>query len=76
MHLNEVGLSLLIFIQKHFHHLQIQGGLGTMLQGTRIMKQGSPILTGGALDLTIWKRFFYITPGEDADPRFVETVLV
>ena len=31
-----------------------KSGLGAMLQGTqKIMKQGSPILTGSALDLTI-----------------------
>ena len=49
-----------------------KGGLGTMLQGTqKIMKQGSPILTGSALDLTITgKGFFVLSPREDADPRF------
>ena len=49
-----------------------KGGLGTMLQGTqKIMKQGSPILTGSALDLTInGKGFFVLSPREDADPRF------
>ena len=49
-----------------------KGGLGTMLQGTqKMMKQGSPILTGGALDLTIsGKGFFILSPREDADPRF------
>ena len=49
-----------------------KGGLGTMLQGTqKIMKQGSPILTGSALDLTInGKGFFVLSPAEDAEPRF------
>ena len=49
-----------------------KGGLGAMLQGTqKIMKQGSPILTGSALDLTIsGKGFFVLSPREDADPRF------
>ena len=47
-------------------------GLGTMLQGTqKIMKQGSPILTGSSLDLTIsGKGFFILSPREGADPRF------
>ena len=43
-----------------------------MLQGTqKIMKQGSPILTGSALDLNIsGTGFFVLSPKEDADPRF------
>ena len=47
-------------------------GLGSMLQGTqKIMKQGSPILTGSALDLNIaGTGFFILSPKEDADPRF------
>ena len=49
-----------------------KGGLGAMLQGTqKIMKQGSPMLTGSALDLTIsGKGFFILSPREDSDPRF------
>ena len=48
------------------------GGLGAFLQGTqKIMQQGSPIMTGGALDLTISGRgFFVLSPREGADPRF------
>ena len=42
-----------------------------MLQGTqKIMKQGSPILTGSALDLNISGKGFYIISREGADPRF------
>ena len=49
-----------------------KAGLGSMLQGTqKIMKQGSPILTGSALDLNIsGTGFFVLSPKEDADPRF------
>ena len=49
-----------------------KAGLGTILQGTqKVMKQGSPILTGSALDLTIsGKGFFILSPREGADPRF------
>ena len=41
-----------------------KAGLGTILQGTqKVMKQGSPILTGSALDLTIsGKGFFILSP--------------
>ncbi|PPR26933.1 MAG: Flagellar basal-body rod protein FlgG [Alphaproteobacteria bacterium MarineAlpha9_Bin4] len=47
-------------------------GLGTVLQGTqKIMKQGSPILTDSALDLSVsGKGFFILSPKEGADPRF------
>tara|TARA_S200000501_G_C20633754_1_gene660105 strand:- start:2 stop:817 length:816 start_codon:yes stop_codon:yes gene_type:complete len=49
-----------------------KSGLGTMLQGTqKIMRQGAPILTGSALDITIsGKGFFVLSPKEGADPRF------
>ncbi len=49
-----------------------KGGLGAFMQGTqKIMQQGSPIMTGGALDLTISGRgFFVLSPREGADPRF------
>ena len=49
-----------------------KSGLGAMLQGTqKIMKQGSPILTGSALDLNIaGTGFFVLSPREGADPRF------
>ena len=49
-----------------------KSGLGAALQGTqKIMKQGSPILTGSALDLTIsGKGFFILSPKEGAEPRF------
>ena len=70
MHLKKADQSLLIFYSKPFRHLHnSKGGLGAMLQGTqKIMKQGSPILTGSALDLTIsGKGFFILSPREDAD---------
>ena len=47
-------------------------GLGSLFQGSqKIMKQGSPIMTGGALDLNISGRgFFILSPKIGADPRF------
>ena len=47
-------------------------GLGAFLQGTqKVMQQGAPIMTGGALDLTISGRgFFVLSPKEGADPKF------
>ncbi len=48
------------------------GGLGAFMQGTqKIMQQGSPVMTGGSLDLNISGRgFFVLSPREGADPRF------
>ncbi len=47
-------------------------GLGAFLKGTqKIMQQGAPIMTGGALDLTISGRgFFVLSPKAGADPKF------
>ena len=49
-----------------------QKGLGAFLQGTqKVMQQGAPLMTGGALDLTISGRgFFILSPKEGADPKF------
>ena len=47
-------------------------GLGSLFQGSqKIMQQGSPIMTDGALDLNISGRgFFILSPKIGADPRF------
>ncbi|OUX16308.1 MAG: hypothetical protein CBE11_02435 [Rickettsiales bacterium TMED251] len=47
-------------------------GLGAFLKGTqKIMQQGAPIMTGGALDLTIsGQGFFILSPKVGADPKF------
>ncbi len=47
-------------------------GLGSLFQGSqKIMQQGSPIMTDGALDLNISGRgFFILSPKVGADPRF------
>ena len=47
-------------------------GLGSFFQGSqKIMQQGSPIMTGGALDLNISGRgFFILSPKIGAEPRF------
>ena len=47
-------------------------GLGSLFQGSqKIMQQGSPIMTGGALDLNISGRgFFILSPKIGSDPRF------
>ncbi len=47
-------------------------GLGALMQGTqKIMQQGSPVMTDGALDLTISGRgFFILSPKIGADPKF------
>lgn len=49
-----------------------QSGLGSHFQGTqKIMQQGSPIMTDGALDLNISGRgFFILSPKIGSDPRF------
>ena len=49
-----------------------KAGLGSLFQGSqKIMKQGSPIMTGGALDLNISGRgFFILSPKIGAEPRF------
>jgi flagellar hook protein FlgE len=47
-------------------------GLGSLFQGSqKIMQQGSPIMTKGALDLNISGRgFFILSPKIGSDPRF------
>ena len=47
-------------------------GLGSLFQGSqKIMQQGSPIMTNGALDLNISGRgFFILSPKIGAEPRF------
>ncbi len=49
-----------------------KSGLGAYFQGTqKIMQQGSPIMTDGALDLNISGRgFFILSPKVGSDPRF------
>ena len=49
-----------------------QSGLGALFQGTqKQMLQGSPIMTGGALDLNISGRgFFILSPKVGSEPRF------
>ena len=49
-----------------------QSGLGALFQGTqKQMLQGSPIMTGGALDLNISGRgFFVLSPKVGSEPRF------
>ena len=70
MHLKEAGQSLLIFTLRPSRHLQIKSGRSYVTGTQKIMKQGSPILTGSALDLTISGKGFVLSPREDADPRF------
>lgn len=49
-----------------------KAGLGSLFQGSqKIMQQGSPIMTDGALDLNISGRgFFILSPKVGANPRF------